>query len=140
MAPPNAPQTVPFDGRLATGSADLPYDSLRVKRVVQGDEPEQIHIALAGAAGMAVSWVTGALSESLIAVMCGIWPQNTCSTVDMNHSPAVNHVGQACGICSMLSWNVCDAGDVLDSGAVHQGCNQESEKSQALLMAEDEAM
>ena len=123
MAPPNAPQTVPFDGRLATGSADLPYDSVRVKRAVQGDEPEQIHIALAGVAGMAVSWVTGALSESLIAVMCGIWQQNTCSTGDMKQSCTVNHVGEAHCICSMLA---CDAGDVLDLGAVHQGCSQES--------------
>ena len=37
----------------------MALDSPQLVRTAQKDEPEQIHLALAGADGMTVSWVTG---------------------------------------------------------------------------------
>ena len=56
---PAPPVTKPFNRRLATGSEDLPLDDARIRRTAATYEPEQIHIALAGPQGVAISWSSG---------------------------------------------------------------------------------
>lgn len=47
---PQKPKTIPFDFSYATGSDDLPLDRPPLAKLVNETAPEQIHIALAGAA------------------------------------------------------------------------------------------
>jgi hypothetical protein len=46
---PDTPTTIPFDDkRFKKGSKDLPIDQPPLVKVTSEDEPEQVHIALAG--------------------------------------------------------------------------------------------
>ena len=53
---PDPPTTIPFDDtRFKKGSKDLPIDKPPLAKVTGEDEPEQIHIALAGQLALALT-------------------------------------------------------------------------------------
>lgn len=60
---PFKPVTVPFNTSLRGKAIDLPDTDIRVQRVVQGFEPEQISISLSTSHDSVwISWVTGSIS------------------------------------------------------------------------------
>ena len=77
---PERPKTVPFDFSYAKGSDDLPMDIAPLAKTASEVEPEQIHIALAGASHLVNQGQvdrqchSGALKPcNLILQWCNVW-------------------------------------------------------------------
>jgi hypothetical protein len=57
---PFQPVTVPLDKRFRGNAVDLPDTDLRVERIVEGFEPEQITVSLSSTYDSVwISWITG---------------------------------------------------------------------------------